>query len=219
MRKVIGLGLVFLFLGGSIASGSKADPSAIVRGDYVEVRTASVFAGACHYNGELTTTGRDALLAWNVKSGSWNGVDLSGVRALAVVSADDNLAGAAKRRSQLTIDSEVSYSQSVAMVKALQSRFAATLGEIVAVKQAPVSFLREGKNYSVASSGIATIEVESMPDDLCCRMPHLVWYEPLVPLSNRKVGHTKKASYYGDLIGEPWQRSGENGAFYGEFSF
>ena len=34
-----------------------------LRGDYVEVRTASVFAGACHYNGEVVTTGRDAMMA------------------------------------------------------------------------------------------------------------------------------------------------------------
>jgi len=27
-----------------------------IKGDYVEARTASVFAGACHYNGELVTT-------------------------------------------------------------------------------------------------------------------------------------------------------------------
>ena len=32
-------------------------------GTYVEARTASVFAGACHYNSELVTAGREALLA------------------------------------------------------------------------------------------------------------------------------------------------------------
>src|SRR5215216_805781 len=61
------------------------------RGDYVEVRTASVFAGAWHYNGEVVTTGRDAMMAWNVTSGKWQGVDLSGVRVMAIVSADANL--------------------------------------------------------------------------------------------------------------------------------
>ena len=68
-----------LVLGSSLSFGSRADTS-FVRGEYVEVRTASVFAGACHYNGELTTAGRDALMAWNVKSGAWRGVDLAGVR-------------------------------------------------------------------------------------------------------------------------------------------
>ena len=67
----------------------KADST--IRGDYVEARTASVFCGACHYNGELVTSGRDALLAWSISQGSWNGVDLSGVRAMAAISSDQNL--------------------------------------------------------------------------------------------------------------------------------
>src|SRR6478735_7691951 len=62
-----------------------------VTGDYVEARTASVFAGACHYNGEFVTTGRDALLAWNFSKGSFNGIDLSGTRAVAAVTSFDSL--------------------------------------------------------------------------------------------------------------------------------
>src|SRR6185503_18474413 len=80
-----------------------------LRGDYVEVRTASVFAGACHYNGEVVTTGRDAMMAWKVTSGKWQGIDLSGVRVLAVVSADANLAeNNAGRQSEIIIDSQAS---------------------------------------------------------------------------------------------------------------
>ena len=37
-------------------------------------------------------------------------------------------------------------------------------------------------------------------------MPQLVWYAPLVTLEQRKIG-------------DAWQRSGENGAFYGSYSF
>ena len=44
---------------------TRPNASSTIVGDYVEARTASVFAGACHYNGELVTTGRDAIMAWN----------------------------------------------------------------------------------------------------------------------------------------------------------
>jgi hypothetical protein len=57
-----------------------------------------------------------------------------------------------------------------------------------------------------------------MPNDLCCKMPNLVWYSPLVGLENRKVGYTVKATYSGKAIATPWSRSGENSAFYGSFS-
>jgi Protein of unknown function (DUF1326) len=189
-----------------------------LRGDYVEVRTASVFAGACHYNGEVVTTGRDAMMAWNVTSGKWQGVDLSGVRVLAIVSADANLAeNNAARQSEIIVDSHASRTQALAMVNALKEKYAASLGRIVEVRTAPISFERNGRTYAVVTNE-AAINVEGMPNDLCCRMPNLVWYAPLVGLENRKVGYTSNAIYSGKVVGEPWSRSGENSAFYGTFS-
>src|SRR5256886_12382406 len=96
MRKFWLMG-VLLALVCALAFSSQA-LTTNVTGDYVEVRTASVFAGACHYNGELVTTGRDAVMAWHVTAGEWQGVDLAGVRAVAGVSADANLARAPARR-------------------------------------------------------------------------------------------------------------------------
>ena len=189
-----------------------------LRGDYVEVRTASVFAGACHYNGEVVTTGRDAMMAWNVTNGQWQGVDLSGVRVLAIVSADVNLGEQnAARQSEIIIDSNASRAQALAMMNALKEKYAASLGKIVEVRSAPISFERNGRTYAVVTNE-AAINVEAMPNDLCCKMPNLVWYTPLVGLENRKVGYTEKALYSGKTVGEPWSRSGENSAFYGTFS-
>jgi hypothetical protein len=189
-----------------------------LRGDYVEVRTASVFAGACHYNGEVVTTGRDAMMAWNVTSGKWQGVDLTGVRVMAIVSADANLSeNNAARQAEIIVDSQASRTQALAMVNALKEKYAASLGTIVEVRTAPISFERNGRTYAVVTNE-AAINVEGMPNDLCCRMPNLVWYAPLVGLENRKVGYTSKALYNGKVVGEPWSRSGENSAFYGTFS-
>ena len=189
-----------------------------LRGDYVEVRTASVFAGACHFNGEVVTTGRDALMAWNVTSGKWQGVDLAGVRVMAIVSSEANLAESnAARQTEIVIDSQASRTQALAMVNALKEKYAASLGKIVTVRSAPISFERSGRTYAVVTND-AAINVEAMPNDLCCKMPNLVWYAPLVGLENRKVGYTSRALYSGKVIGEPWSRSGENSAFYGSFS-
>ena len=167
----VGVALLTLsFICGAALSPSRAEADHL-SGDYVEARTASVFAGACHYNGELTTTGRDAVMAWNITTGSWDGVRLAGVRALAVVG----------------------------------------------VRRAPVVFRHDGSAYSVGTSD-AALNVEAMPDNLCCRMPQLVWYAPLVPVEGRKVGYTRKATYAGGAAGDSWERAGENGAFYGSFS-
>lgn len=217
MRKGLFAALAMIVAVSALVFSSQAE-NVSLRGEYVEVRTASVFAGACHFNGEVVTTGRDAMMAWNVTSGKWQGVDLKGVRVLAVVSADANLGeGNAARESEIVIDSEASRAQALAMVNALKEKYAASLGKVIAVRSAPISFERNGRSYAVVTND-AAINVEAMPNDLCCKMPNLVWYTPLVGLENRKVGYTAKAFYSGRIVGEPWSRSGENSAFYGSFS-
>ena len=218
MRKVWFV-CMLLALSGALAFGSRAH-STSVAGDYIEVRTASVFAGACHYNGELMTTGRDAVLAWRVTAGEWRGVSLAGVRVLAVVSADANLADAqAARRAEIVVDSAATEAQAEAVVAALRSRYAATLGHVLLVRRAPVTFERAAEAYSVSVPNVAELTVRAMPNRECCKMPHLVWYNPLVPLAGRRVGLTQQAHFHGDAVGEQWQQAGQNSAFYGDFAF
>lgn len=218
MRKLWFLTLGLLISFGLFAFNTQVE-SAGLRGDYIEARTASVFAGPCHYNGELTTTGRDAVMAWHITSGEWNGVDLAGTSMMAVVSADDNLANeSAARRSEIIVDRSATQTQAAALIDLLKSKYASSLGKIAAVRSASISFSHEGKSYSVSASGLASLSIEAMPNDLCCKMPSMVWYTPLVPVQNRKVGYTRRASYAGNTVGDTWERFGENSAFYGQFS-
>lgn len=217
MRKGLLTALAMIVAVSALVFSSQAE-NVSVRGEYVEVRTASVFAGACHYNGEVVTTGRDALMAWNVTSGKWQNVDLSGVRAMAIINSKSNLSEPnAARQSEVIIDAAASHEQAQAMLSALKEKYASSLGEIVEVRNAPISFEHKDRAYTVKADN-ATINVEAMPNDLCCKMPNLVWYKPLVGLENRKVGYTINATYGGRKVTEPWSRSGENSAFYGLFA-
>ena len=218
MKRLSIMAAILIACAAAIALTSRAENTSI-KGDYVEVRTASVFTGACHFNGEVVTAGREAIMAWNFASGQWNGANLGGLKAIAVVSSDENLENTrAARRSEIILDNAASHDQKLAILEMLKSRYAATLGEIVSVRSAPIDFKHEGKSYEVASAE-AAINVEAMPNDLCCRQPSLVWYSPLVQLSGRKVGYTLKAAYLGHEVGDNWERSGENSAFYGSFAF
>ena len=190
-----------------------------VKGDYVEVRTASVFAGPCHYNGELVTTGRDAIMAWNIADGAFNKVSLAGVKAVAVVSSEANLSDAqASRKSELMIDSAATDAQVAALTAMLKEQSGATLGTIVSVKRGQVTFKHDKDGYALDAAGFAQAKVQSMPDDACCKQPSNVWYEPLTKLEGRKVGYTASATYAGGKVGDRWERSGENSAFYGSFN-
>ena len=50
-----------------------------ISGDYIETRTADIYTGACFANGDVGLVGNEAILGWNVKHGSWNGVALDGL--------------------------------------------------------------------------------------------------------------------------------------------
>jgi len=201
----------------SLSGGLFARPEKIT-GDYVEARTASVMAGPCHYNGELVTTGRDALLAWNFSGGHFQGVDLAGVRAVAAVTAEDNLSETAAHKAELAVDTNASEAQVAAVAALLREKCGAQLGAIVKIRRAAIAFSHGDKGYNVDAPGFATMHVEYRADNTCCVQPNLVWYSPLSPIERRMVGFTDLAAYSGG-ISAPWSREGEDSAFYGAIAF
>lgn len=197
------------------ASAAVKPADAPVRGEYVEARTASVFAGACHYNGERVTEGRSAILAWSISGGSYGDVDLAGVRVIATVASDENLAEAkAGRTSELTVDAKDDAVAKAAVAWA-KSKVGESLGTVVKTRRAAVTFKHDSDAFAVASAGAASMTVKPMPDGGCCSQPHLVWYQPLMPVENRRVGYTETASCTSGVAA--WTRSDENSAFYGTF--
>ena len=62
-----------------------------IRGDYIETRSADVYTGQCFANGEVNLVGDEAILAWHIQSGSWDGVPLDGLTVAAAVHANATL--------------------------------------------------------------------------------------------------------------------------------
>src|ERR1700746_1251675 len=62
-----------------------------ISGDYLETRTADVYTGSCFANGEVNLVGNEAILAWHVRDGSWDGVSLQGLVVAAAVRANGTL--------------------------------------------------------------------------------------------------------------------------------
>src|SRR5688572_20398361 len=73
------------------AASLSAEDKGRITGEYVEARTAEVFAGGCIMNSEAETLGRQAVMAWRITSGAFNGVTLDGLTVAAAVAGDRNL--------------------------------------------------------------------------------------------------------------------------------
>src|SRR5205814_9899629 len=82
------LPLLFCAIGLVISAPSHAQ---LIRGEYVETRSADVYTGQCFANGEVNLVGNEAILAWHVQSGSWDNVPLEGLSVAAAVRANGTL--------------------------------------------------------------------------------------------------------------------------------
>src|ERR1700682_1092625 len=106
--------------GSPLLAGSSSVAS--VSGKYVEARTAEVFTGGCIMGSEAETVGKQAVLAWKVDRGSFNGISLDGLSVVAAVAGDRNLGiqeiggGKANIRSSVFVDDRANAAQRIALV-------------------------------------------------------------------------------------------------------
>jgi len=195
-------------------------PPAPIAGDYVEARTASVFCGACHYNSEILNGGREALMAWKFDTGTYRNVNLAGVKAMAAVAADQSLGlDEAIRQTTLAVDSGASDAQVNAIKSLLAEKCAKDIGPITKVVRVPITFTHNATSgYQVDGAGFGSLNVSYRTDNGCCTIPGLVWYTPLSPIAHRMVGFTETVQFTASA-NAPWQREGEDSAFYGPIAF
>jgi hypothetical protein len=116
------------------------------------------------------------------------------------------------------IDAKASAAQAKALAAALSDRYGQALGSVAAVKRAPITFRHDGTGFRVDAKGIGRMSVDALPDHACCTQPHLVWYQPLVPLTDRRVGYTRESGVHDATLDTEWSKEGQNTAFYGAFA-
>src|SRR6266704_409547 len=91
-----------------------------IRGDYLETRSADVYTGQCFANGEVNLVGDEAILAWHVQSGNWDGVPLDGLTVAAAVHAratlGDPYANPYPAQAVLLVDDQADQQQRLALV-------------------------------------------------------------------------------------------------------
>ena len=189
------------------------------RGRYVEARTATVFAGACHYGSEESTAGREALLAWRFEGGRHAGVELAGVEVVAAIAGESNLAGKAGRRARLYVAETASTAQREAVRALLSERLGPALGTIDAVHAVPMTVAITPSTYRVESKGLFALAGSTLPDRACCKMPYHVWYAPIAPVAAPIVGHNDVFRNDDARLGRVWSRPDENASFTGAFRF
>ena len=141
MKKLMIAGLA-LCLVVAAAAPVVAASAGNIRGDYIETRSADVYTGSCVANSEVNLTGTEAILAWHIKEGSWNGVALNGLGVVGVVKANatlgDPFTSPYPAKSILIVDSRATAEQQAALKAFAQSRAGDLLKDVVKVEAAPI---------------------------------------------------------------------------------
>src|SRR5438128_4237183 len=88
MKMKLAIAVVVLATATAFA-GKQSTPT--ISGDYLEVRSCDVYTGPCFANAEMGLSGKEGIMVWSVRQGSWNGVRLDGLNIIAVVRTDDTL--------------------------------------------------------------------------------------------------------------------------------
>src|SRR3989442_6592319 len=198
-RAIVAAALVGLAASPLVAGGKGS-----VSGAYVEARTAEVFTGGCIMGSEAETTGKQAVLAWKVDRGSFNGVSLDGLSVVAAVVGDRNLGiqeiggGKAATRSAMYVDSRANAAQQIALVAMATELSKGLVGTIVQVTPAPIEFADQGKEIHVATGPVALDVSKEMSHEPTCGA--MQWFHPLAAVDEVEIGVAARHVFNGNAL-------------------
>jgi len=206
------------------ASPAMAGSNAVITGDYVEARTAEVFAGGCIMSSEAETIGRQAVLAWRIRNGRFNDVALDGLAVMAAVSGDRNLGireigGAAPAwvKASVIVDERATTAQRNALVGFVKAASGALIDEVVEVKTAPIRFAASAHQIEVAGADARLVVQRHMHHDPSCGA--MQWFHPFSAGADAALGFTDANSFSGTALGTKWSHPNKRSGFVGTFSF
>lgn len=221
MKHVLWCGLSFL----TLCAANMAQAGQIT-GEYIESRSCDVYTGPCFANGQIGQAGREAMMAWKVDKGSWNGVDLAGLSAVLVLNANDTLGfnpsfavNPYPVKSVILIDEKATSDQREALIAFVKSSAPKLTEKIVKVEASPITLVNDhlaGKGQLIAGD-VARIETRAMSNKDCVCTNEAVFYPPLTKISNSQPAYALKHSFAGEGLDNTWELNGARSAFLGTF--
>jgi len=202
-------------------------PSApTVSGDYLEVRSCDVYTGPCYANAEMNLSGKEGILLWSVREGSWNGTPLGGLSVIAVVCTDGTMGDLSYQpragKAVLIIDEKADAQQREALSDMARSKASRLIKDIVAVRtaniQASVGSCTKAGCASVKAGNLVEVNTRCLGghDHLCGNEE--TYYPPLTSVEHAMPAFTERASFKGSGLNLTWEATGQRSAFIATFS-
>ena len=201
-------------------------PAPVISGDYLEVRSCDVYTGPCFANSEYGLSGKEGILVWSVREGSWKGVALNGLSVIAVVRTDGTLTDVRYEprsgKAVLVVDEYATSRQKEALKDLALTMAGPLIKEVADVKAARM----EVAMRTCAKAGCASVKAGKLVevatrclgshDHICGN--EQAYYPPLTEVTGAYPAYTELAAFKGQGLNSTWEATGQRSAFLASFS-
>jgi len=196
-----------------------------IRGDYIETRTSDIYTGQCFANSEVNLVGKEAILAWHVENGSWDGVALDGLSVAAAIHARATLGDPYDNpypaKSVILVDERATPRQRAALVGFAQQMGGPLLKDTGQVIPTTMEMIVNHQRHGVAllrAGRFATVQTRSLTDQDHVCGNEMTFYPPLTQVAHSMPAVAVTDAYDGPGLGESWDLRGQRSAFVGTFA-
>ena len=197
-----------------------------VSGTYLESRTCQVYTGPCFANAETALAGRDAMMAWNIESGTKNNVDLSGLSVVMVVSGNDTLSydgveGPTQLKSAIVVDSKANTAQREALISFVKEHTGRAGREVVRIDSAPIAMSLDSAELrgELEAGAVVKLTTRRAKAGDCICSNEVAFYPPLTKVNRFAPGVAIEAAYKGTGLGATWSTNESRSVYMGEFTY
>ncbi|MBX7166998.1 MAG: DUF1326 domain-containing protein [Pirellulales bacterium] len=198
-----------------------------LKGEYIESRTCDVYTGPCFANAEVGLTGSEALRAWSIEQGQFDGVDLSGLRVAVATKAESTLSFGGPQvdmgviRSVVYVDQRADAQQQQALVDFVKRHGGPAVGTVVAVEAKPIDMALDHLEMvgRLQVGRIAELETRKLGKADCVCTNEMIYYPPLAAVDNSEAAYTVEGRFDGRGLGVKWNNRSSRSAFLATFCY
>ncbi|HEY2952567.1 MAG TPA: DUF1326 domain-containing protein [Verrucomicrobiae bacterium] len=197
-----------------------------ISGDYLEVRSCDVYTGPCFANSEMGLSGKEGILVWTVRAGTWNGAKLDGLSVIAVVRTDATLGDQHYQprsgKAVLIVDALADARQRAALADLARTMSGKLVSEVAATRtasiEASIGTCSKSGCSSVKAGNLVEITTRCFGDkDHACGNEDL-FYPPLTEVANACPAFTELAAFKGSGLNLTWESTSQRSAYLGTFA-
>jgi hypothetical protein len=198
-----------------------------IYGEYIESRNMDVYTGHCFAMSEVNLAGDQAILAWRVSKGEWNGVKLDGLSVVGVAKAAGTLGPSYTdpypAKVVLIIDEKATPEQSAALKSFAQEMGGELFKNVISSETAPIDLDVEYQGEHPTAGHVDAGKLASVHARALTSKDHIcgneqTYYPPLAATAHSMPAVASLDQFNGDGLGVTWTLREKRSAFVGHFA-